>query len=241
MMAEQSRKWKRSLVFGFVVLFLCGIGDWLIGYEPQGGEPLVFGISSTSIVSVPAWFYILSLFFGILSGFGCRCFAPAMTGILDRIGIPRESKMFRAFRFGLWSAPMMFVSFHAACCIVLLLIRASLCAGLDAGAANGVFLLPAAASLLPFTVWCFLCDIPVTAAYLYFVLKGWLKLPKIAVVCCPLVMSLLAKVIAAILIAAGSEYAFLTACGESWGYAFLCLAFLAVLRRVSGQESGEQK
>ena len=94
-----------------------------------------------------------------------------------------------------------------------------------------VFLFPVAASLLPFVVWCFLCDIPVTIAYVVFVAKGWLKLPKAAVICCPLMMSLLAKIIAAILLAANSRYAFLTACGESWGYAFMCLAFYAVVSR----------
>jgi hypothetical protein len=44
-------------------------------------------------------------------------------------------------------------------------------------------------------------------------------------------MSLLAKIIAAILLAANSRYAFLTACGESWGYAFMCLAFYAVVSK----------
>ncbi len=220
------RKYGTIFIFGFIALFLCGIGDWLIGYEPPGGMPLVFGISSTSISDVPVWFYIVSLGFGILSGFGCMVFSPAMVEVLVKNGIPRETKMFRVFRFGMKSAPLMFVSFHAACCIVLLLIQASLRAGLDVNAANNVFLLPVAASLLPFVIWCFLCDIPVTVSYVYFVLKGDLKISKAFVICCPLMMSILAKVIAAVLIAAGSDLAFLTACGESWGWAFMCLAFL---------------
>ena len=240
---EKSRKWKSSLIFGFTALFLCGVGDWLIGYEPAGGEPLVFGISSTTVTAVPTWFYILSLFFGILSGFGCRAFAPAMIAVSEELGVPGESGAFRAFRFGLASAPMMFVSFHAACCIVLLLMQAALRAGLDVNAANDVFLVPAAASLLPFVVWCFLCDIPVTAAYVVFVLRGWLRLPKAAVICCPLVMSLLAKVLAAVLIAANSRLTFLTACGESWGYAFMCLAFYAAVSKphavgIKNEQSG---
>ncbi|MBR6114028.1 MAG: hypothetical protein IKQ10_02490 [Oscillospiraceae bacterium] len=218
---------KKALLFGFAALFLCGIGDWLIGYDPPGGENLIFGISNTAIAGLPTWFYILSLGFGILSGFGCMAFAPAMLEVLDELGVSRETKAYRAFRFGLASAPMMFVSFHAACCIVLLLIQAALRAGLDVHAADDVFLLPAAASLLPFVVWCFLCDIPVTAAFIVLVLKGRLALPKAAVVCCPMGMSLTAKLIGAILLAANSKYAFLTACGESWGWAFMCLAFYA--------------
>lgn len=218
---------KKALLFGFAALFLCGIGDWLIGYDPPGGEPLIYGISNTAITTVPSWYYILSLGFGILSGFGCRAFAPAMLEVLDELGVPKGAKSTRAFRFGLASAPMMFVSFHAACCIVLLLMQAALRAGLDVHAANEVFLLPVAASLLPFVVWCFLCDIPVTVAYVVFVMKGWLKLPKAAAVCCPLGMSLLAKVLGAVLLAANSKFAFMTACGESWGWAFLCLAFYA--------------
>lgn len=226
-MMERRRHWKKAFLFGFAALFLCGIGDWLIGYDPPGGEPLIYGISNTAITAVPSWFYILSLGFGILSGFGCRAFAPAMLEVLDELGVPKGAKSTRAFRFGLASAPMMFVSFHAACCIVLLLMQAALRAGLDVHAADSVFLLPVAASLLPFVVWCFLCDIPVSAAYIVFVLKGRLKLPKAAAVCCPLGMSLLAKVLGAVLLAANSKLAFLTACGESWGWAFLCLAFYA--------------
>ena len=216
---------KKALLFGFAALFLCGIGDWLIGYDPPGGEPLIYGVSNTAITKLPSWYYILSLGFGILSGFGCRAFAPAMLEMLDEPGVPKGAKSTRAFRFGLASAPMMFVSFHAACCIVLLLMQAALRAGLDVQAANSVFLLPVAASLLPFLLWCFLCDIPVTVGYVVLVLKGRLKLPKAAVVCCPLGMSLLAKLLGAVLLAAGSKFAFLTACGESWGWAFLCLAF----------------
>ncbi len=235
-MSEQCRHWKQSFLFGFAALFLCGIGDWLIGYDPPGGEPLIFGISNTAIRSVPTWFYILSLFFGILSGFGCKSFAPAMAEVLDDVGISKDSKAYRAFRFGLSSAPMMFVSFHAACCIVLLLMQASLRAGLDVNAANDVFLLPVAASLLPFVVWCWLCDIPVTIGFVVFVSKGWLKLPKAAMICSPLMMSLLGKIIGAILLAAKSELAFLAACGESWGYAFLCLAFYSVVSKKGGMD-----
>ena len=36
-----------------------------------------------------------------------------------------------------------------------------------------------------------------------------------------------ALVLGAVLLAANSKLAFLTACGESWGWAFLCLAFYA--------------
>ncbi len=233
MTAYQKRK--NALIFGAVALFLCGIGDWLIGYEPPGGEPLVFGITRTSIAAVPTWLYVLSLFFGILSGFGCRSFAPAMIGILEKSGVPGDSKTVRLFRFGLSSAPMMFVSFHAACCIVLIMIQAALRRGLDVKAADSAFLLPAAV-LLPFVLWCFLCDVPVSAAFVYFVLKGWLKLPKASVICCPLGMSLAAKAVGAILIAAGSPLAFLASCGESWGYAFMCLAFAASLAKTEKKD-----
>lgn len=220
-----------SLIFGFVSLLLCGVGDWLIGYDPAGGEPILFGISSTSITEVPTWFYALSLVFGILSGFGCYYFAPAMVKILEDRGIPSDSKMFKTFRFGLTSAPMMFVSFHAACCISLMIVQASLRAGMDAASAEDVFLFPLIASLVPFLIWCFICDIPVTVSYMYLVLKGKLRISRAAFVLCPLGLSIVAKILGAVLVAIGSKYAFMTACGESWGYAFMCLAFLAAHKK----------
>ncbi|MCM1039372.1 MAG: hypothetical protein NC434_08615 [Ruminococcus sp.] len=224
---EQKKKWNNALLFGFIALFLCGIGDWLIGYEPQGGQELIFGITNTKMVEVPSWFYITSMVFGVLSAFACRAFAPVMIEILDALRVDRESKAYKGFRFGLASAPLMFISFHTACCIALLLIQAALKAGVTEDAANSVFLLPTAVSIIPFTIWCFIVDIPVTVSFIVLVLKGKLGLPKWMAICSPLGMSIFMKVIAVILIVSGlGQFAFLTSCGESWGYAFMCLAFL---------------
>ncbi|MCR5061478.1 MAG: hypothetical protein K6A80_10760 [Saccharofermentans sp.] len=216
---------KSAFIFGFISLLLCGVGDWLIGYEPEGGEKLIYGITTTAISGVPTWFYVLSFFFGILSGFGCLYFAPAIMETLDMKGISRDSKMYKLMGFGLKSAPMMFVSFHIACCIVLMLIQAALRAGLDITAADSVFLIPVATALIPFVIWCYLCDIPVTIAYMYFTLKGKLGINKAAFILCPMGLSIAAKIVAAVMVAMGSKLSFLTACGESWGYAFMCLAF----------------
>ena len=222
---------KSAFIFGFISLLLCGVGDWLIGYEPEGGEPLIYGITTTAISGVPTWFYVLSFFFGILSGFGCLYFAPAIMETLDMKGISRDSKMYKLMGFGLKSAPMMFVSFHIACCIVLMLIQAALRAGLDITAADSVFLIPAATALIPFVIWCYLCDIPVTIAYMYFTLKGKLGINKAAFILCPMGLSIAAKIIAAVMVAMGSKLSFLTACGESWGYAFMCLAFYFAVKK----------
>ena len=225
-------KSKRIFIFGFISLLLCGVGDWLIGYEPQGGQELIYGLTRTTITDVPTWFYVLSMFFGILSGFACMLYAPEMITVLRQKGVPEDSKMFKTMKFALKSAPLMFVSFHAVCCVVLLLIQAALRAGLDIYSANDIFLLPVAASMLPFLIWCFLCDIPATVAFTYFVIKRKLDLPLITVVCSPMAMSILSKLIGAVLYALGSKYSFLIACGESWGWAFMCLAFyLAVSKK----------
>jgi len=229
---------KKIFIFGFVALLLCGVGDWLIGYEPAGGQELIYGITRTTIAQVPTWFYILSMMFGIISGFGCMLYAPEMINVLRQKGIPEDSKMFKTMRFALRSAPLMFVSFHAVCCVVLLLIQAALRAGLDISFASDIFLLPVAASMLPFLIWCFICDIPATIAFTYFVIKRKLDLPMIAVVCSPMAMSILSKIIGAVLIAFGSKFAFLVACGESWGWAFMCLAFCFA---VSGKRKGREK
>ncbi|MCM1268214.1 MAG: hypothetical protein NC302_09950 [Bacteroidales bacterium] len=233
---EQKKNWRNALLFGFITLFLCGIGDWLIGYEPQGGQELIFGITNTKITEVPSWFYVASMVFGVLSAFGCRAFAPVMIEILEALSVDRSTKAYKGFRFGLSTAPLMFISFHTACCIALLLIQAALRAGVSEAAANSVFLLPTAVSIIPFTIWCFVVDIPVTVCFIILLFQGKLGLPKWALLCSPLGMSIFMKIIAAILLASGlGRFAFLTACGESWGYAFMCLAFLAVTKRLSGE------
>jgi hypothetical protein len=228
---NKNKKLEAAFIFGFITLLLCGVGDWLIGVEPEGGEPLIYGITTTTIAGVPTWFYVLSFFFGFLSGFGCLYFAPAIMETLDLKGISKDSKMYKLMGFGLKSAPMMFVSFHAACCIVLLMIQAALRAGLDMTNADSVFLIPVATALIPFLIWCYLCDFPVTIAFMYFTLKGKLGISKAAFILCPMGLSIVAKIIAAIMVALGSKLSFLTACGESWGYAFMCLAFYFAVKK----------
>lgn len=98
---KQTEIWIKSLLFGFVTLFLCGIGDWLIGYEPNGGEPMLFGFVNTALVNVPAWFYVLSMILGILSGFGCKSYALTMIEILEWIGIDRKFQNVQAVSFWL--------------------------------------------------------------------------------------------------------------------------------------------
>ena len=74
--------------------------------------------------------------------------------------------------------------------------------------------------------WFFIVDIPITIAFMYFVWKGTMKLPKVAVFMSPIGFSFLTKIIYAVRIAIGLEqYAFLAGCGESWGHALMCLAF----------------
>ena len=52
---------KKALLFGAVALFLCGVGDWLLGYVPLGGEPILFGFLNSNIAQVPLWFYLASM------------------------------------------------------------------------------------------------------------------------------------------------------------------------------------
>lgn len=59
----KKKKLEAVFIFGFISLFLCGVGDWLIGYEPEGGLPIVYGITTTAIADVPVWFYVSGILF----------------------------------------------------------------------------------------------------------------------------------------------------------------------------------
>lgn len=72
---------------------------------------------------------------------------------------------------------------------------------------------------------------------MYLVLKGKLGINRAAFILCPMGLSIVGKILGAILVAIGSKYTFMTACGESWGYAFMCLAFLAANRKSSISKS----
>ena len=68
-------------------------------------------------------------------------------------------------------------------------------------------------------------------------LQGKLGLQKAAFLLCPLGMSLVTKVFYAVMVGIGlKEYAFLAGCGESWGHAFMCLAFLKAVKLKKKEE-----
>jgi hypothetical protein len=226
-------RYKKVFIFGFIALILCGVGDWLLGYEPQGGEAVLWGISRSTITEVPAWFYILSMFFGILSAFACQAYAPLMEDVVRKEGVSSESKLYKWFHFGLSSAPLMFISFHTACCVALIFLRGAMLSGMDVASVNSHMVLPMAASLLPFTIWCLLCDIPASIAFVGLVIRGDLKISKAAILCTPFSMSILGKIVGAILLACGSPLVFMAACGESWGWGFMCLAFYFITKKGS--------
>jgi hypothetical protein len=45
-------------------------------------------------------------------------------------------------------------------------------------------------------------------------------------------LSIVSKMIAAVMAALGSKLAFLAACGESWGWAFMCLALYFAVKKL---------
>jgi hypothetical protein len=94
-------------------------------------------------------------------------------------------------------------------------------------------MLPVAVSMVPFLIWCYFCDLPVTVAYMYFALKGKLGINKAAFILCPMGLSIVSKIIAAVMAALGSRLAFLAACGESWGWAFMCLALYFAVKKTA--------
>ena len=59
---NKKKKLEAVFIFGFISLLLCGVGDWLIGYEPEGGLPIVFGITTTAIADVPVNYLISRAF-----------------------------------------------------------------------------------------------------------------------------------------------------------------------------------
>lgn len=228
---------KKVLMFGFIGLIICGFGDWLLGYEPIGGEAIILGYIKTSVKDVPSWFYILSMAFGIISGFCCNAYAPLMTDILRKQDINDNSRMFKAFRCGISSAPMMFAAYHTVCCTGILFIQAALRSDVSVDLISRYFQMPFLVTLIPFTIWCFAVDIPVTVSFMYFVIKGKLKIPKVMCVFSPLGFSIITKLIAVVLVAAGlGHYIFLAGCGESWGWALMCIAFMRSLQNAALKE-----
>ena len=220
------------LVIGFIGMALFAAGDVLLQSFPDEGEKRLV-ILRSSIRDMP----IGRLYFTLLTGaIAAPCLylgLCAMDSLLrDRLGA-QKGRMYRCFQTGAVIAVLSFFAAHSVCAVLEMNAKQALAGGLSAGEVDALFQEPFLIAFAATNLWVTVSELCLSAAYIRYVLKGILPLPKAALVLntagCYLIFSAAGALLTGI--TGNRIFLLLARSGASLGMGAMLLAAAHVCRR----------
>ncbi len=233
MMYVKKERREAWLLIGFFSMLLCGVSDCLLSYMGEGEPYVLAGMISSHIAEEPLWYYWSSFVIGILASVGYLLASRAACSyIYDRLQ-GEKTKTYKAYAFGTTMMSIGIFGIHSICCLALMNVRAALLAGASVELISEYF---TASALIPFavgTIWQTTADIIAGVAFIILICKKKVAISKGFIIIGPLVFYVICKVVAAILtqVTGSTMPAHYLGGGESWGIAFMFLAFFTACRK----------
>lgn len=228
---EKSKR-KGWLLLGFVEMFLCGIGDILFAFRGEGEPKALSGIVSMDIANVPLGYYYASFFIGIAAMLGYWLGSRAMYSQLYDNMDSKPSKLLKVYAFGANMMSLGIFGIHSICTMAVIALRSAAQSGLSADEIDQHF----SVLILPFiigTAWQTIADLLVAIAYIAFVLKNQLSVPKPWLICGPICLYVIFNIVKIILtnLTDNTLIPKLFSGGETWGLSFMFLAVFFSLKK----------
>lgn len=180
------KKQKRNLRLGVLGMILCMAADWLLDVKPAGN--VSSGVVESGWPEMSMWRFEASILTAAaiipLFWLGIK---TLMELIQDRCRTNTDRHMYRLFRAGAMAGTMAFLFVHIMCCLMPIIFKCSMSAGLDLTAASELTNQVGLYIYVPFFAYYIAADLGTSAAWIWLVLKGRLGLPKWASLCCPVV------------------------------------------------------
>ena len=190
MLYIKSEKRKPLLVLGFIGMALFAIGDVLLQSFSNDGVDILLMMKS-SIRDMPMG----RLYFTLLTGVPAAPFMylglSAMDSCLrDRLGEEhggenseaQKGKMYRCFQIGAIIGTLSFFAAHSVCAVLEMNVKQALEIGITPETVDATFQTPFLVSFAVTNLWVTVTEVCLSIAFIYYVLKKVLPLPKAAVV-----------------------------------------------------------
>ena len=207
---------RQKILLGCFAMALAIIGDFLLGYGTfsMTNDPTVpMGIAASV---VPDWRYAASSILGFLCVPFFTVAALELLKVMEKKYGLREQRLYRLFKIANWGGILYFAFIHIGICMLPVVFNAGMEATEDAAASVGMMLRVLKSIVVPMAVGFIVCDGFVAVAWIGMVVKGMLPVRKIALICNPLIVSLLGQLMN--LIAEGLDSGF-----ESFGWLLMYL------------------
>ena len=174
-------------------MLLAMIGDYLMGFGTISTTTAPDAYLGLSYQVVPDWRYAVSA----LLGFACAAlFAVAaveLMKVMERQYGLGGTKLFRLFQIANWSGILYFAFIHIGICMLPVVFNAGMDATGDLRASADMMFRVMRSIAVPLALGFVISDGFVTVAWIGMIVKGKLPIPKLALLCNPLVIALLGQ------------------------------------------------
>lgn len=219
---------KTILICAIFSMLLLGIGDVLLSLFPEGGEEFLGGFASTTWTEISNLPFMTSFVFGLIAAI---FFAPSTyitIRFVKNISEDRCKGAVKMLTIGMVMMAVTLFAAHSVCCLVVMVIKAELDAGLmptEITERLGSCLL----TIFGLTnIWITISELLVSVAAIILILKKVLPVKKWMIIMNPICSYVIFKLMGAVVSAiSGSSMAGkLLSGGASWGYGLLFVVIL---------------
>lgn len=236
MLYIQKEKRRFLLLIGFIGMVLFAAGDVLMQSFSEDGTDMLL-IMRSSVRDMPLGRLYFTLLSGVIAAPAFYLGLCAMDSDLrDTLG-ERKGNMYRCFQIGAITGTLSFFAAHSVCAVLMMAVRQALVCGITPEEVEAAFRTPFLISFSATNLWVTVTELCLSAAFICFVLKRIIPLPKAAVLLNTIGFYIIFHLIGSLLTAlTGSPiFSLLAGSGASLGVGamFLAAAF------VCGRESNE--
>ena len=234
MLYIQNEKRKKLLIIGFLGMALFAVGDVLMqSYSNDGTDILL--IMKSSVKDMPIGRLYFTLLTGVIAAPSMYFGLCAMDSYLrDRLGA-KKGKMYRCFQFGAIIGILSFFAAHSVCAVLMMAVRQALVCGISPEQVDAAYRTPFLVSFGATNLWVTVTELCLSIAYIYYVLKRIIPLPKAAVMLNTIGFFIISNAVTALLTSlTGNEiFTLLGKSGASLGMGAMLLAIACVCGKES--------
>lgn len=232
MLYIQKKKRKPLLVIGFLGMTLFAVGDVLMQSFSNDGTDILLMMKS-SVKDMPIGRLYFTLLTGVIAAPAMYFGLCAMDSYLrDRIG-NQKGKMYRCFQVGVIIGALSFFAAHSVCAVLMISVRQALICGISPENVDAAYRTPFLVSFAATNLWVTVSELCLSVAFIFFVLKRTIPLPKAAVLQNTIGFFIIFNTVSALLTSlTGNEiFSLLAKSGASLGMGAMFLATACACRQ----------
>ena len=179
-------KSRNRILFGCYAMVLAIIGDYLLGFGTIGTTSDPNAYMGIDWKVAPDWRYAASSILGFICAAMFAFAATELMRVMEQKYNTLSSKFYHLFLIANWSGILYFAFIHIGICMLPVVFNAGMEATGDIPTSAAMTIRVLKSIAVPMAAGFIACDLLVTIGWIGMVVKGFIPVKKVFLVCCPL-------------------------------------------------------